>query len=167
MDQGLVDLLSTRAVALGAGLEVALLAEDAPHYRGAPPGVVRARCDRLVTAFLEAVRASGPDPFVRHVRAIAAERAAEGFRLREVQLALSALEAQVWPIVAAEGDKDTVVGRLALATGIVGRGKDELASAFLEQKQRAESHAAALAQQLDALFQGTESVQEPFGPETE
>jgi hypothetical protein len=157
MDQGLVDLLSARAAELAARLEQALLAEDAPHYREAPAGVVRERCDRLVAAFLEALRASGPDPFVRHVRAIAAERAAEGFLLREVQLALSSLEAQVWPIVAgAGGATSSVVRRLAVVTGIVGRGKDELARSFLEQKEHAEARAVALQQRLETLFRGTE-----------
>jgi hypothetical protein len=114
--------------------------------------------ERLVAAFLEAVRASGPAPFVAHVRAIAGERAAEGYDLREIQYALSALEAQAWPIVAAAGgETDAVVARLALVTGIVGRGKDELARAFLDHKDRAEARAAARADRLDRLFKGTDS----------
>ena len=93
-----------------------------------------------------------------HVRAIAGERAAEGYELREIQHALSALEAQAWPIVTgAGGETDVVVRRLALVTGIVGRGKDELARAFLEHKERAEARAAQLAERLDRLFKGTDS----------
>ena len=93
-----------------------------------------------------------------HVRAIAGERAAEGYDLREIQHALSALEAQAWPIVVdAGGDTDAVVRRLALVTGIVGRGKDELARAFLDHRDRAEAKAAQLAQRLDTLFKGTDS----------
>jgi hypothetical protein len=158
MDAALASLLSSRAGALAAGLEAALLAQDAPHYREAPQSERRARVERLVAAFLEAVRAGGPAPFVAHVRAIAVERAAEGYDLREVQHALSALEAQAWPIVAgAGGDTDTVVRRLALVTGIVGRGKDELARAFLDHKERAEARAAELAERLDRLFKGTDS----------
>jgi len=158
MDAALASLLSARAGALAAGLEAALLAQDAPHYREAPKDERRARVERLVAAFLEAVRASGPAPFVAHVRAIAGERAAEGYDLREIQHALSALEAQAWPIVAAAGgETDAVVARLALVTGIVGRGKDELARAFLDHKDRAEARAAALADRLDRLFKGTDS----------
>jgi len=158
MDAALASLLSARAGALAAGLEAALLAQDAPHYREAAGQERRARVERLVAAFLEAVRASHPDPFVAHVRAIAGERAAEGYDLREVQHALSALEAQAWPIVAgAGGDTDTVVRRLALVTGIVGGGKDELARAFLDHRDRAEAKAARLAERLDRLFRGTDS----------
>jgi hypothetical protein len=157
MDAALASLLSARQDALAAGLEASLLAPDAPHYRKAPPGARRARVERLVAAFVEAVRASGPAPFVAHVRAIAGERAAEGYELREIQLALSALEAQAWPLVVeAGGDTEVVVRRLALVTGIVGRGKDELARAFLDHKERAETRAAELAERLDALFKGTE-----------
>jgi hypothetical protein len=118
MDAALVDLLEARAPALAAGLEAAILAHDAPHYHEAPPGVLRARCERLVGAFLEA---------------------------------------QVWPLVAGLGGQtDDVVRRLALVTGAAGRGKDELARAFLEHKERAEARAARLQHRLDALFAGTE-----------
>jgi hypothetical protein len=158
MDAALASLLAARAGALGAGLEAALLAADAPHYREAPPEERRARVERLVEAFLEAVRAGGPAPFVTHVRKVAGERAAEGYFLREIQQALSALEAQAWPLVTgAGGDTDVVVRRLALVTGVVGRGKDELARAFLEHKERAEARAADLAERLDTLFRGTDS----------
>jgi hypothetical protein len=158
MDAALAALLSARAGAIAAGLEAALLAQDAPHYRDAPAEERRARVDHLVAAFLAAVHAGGPAPFVAHVRAIGGERAVEGYDLPEIQHALSALEAQAWPIVVGEGgETDTVVRRLALVTGIVGRGKDELARAFLDHKQRAEARAALLAERLDKLFKGTDS----------
>jgi len=56
-------------------------------------------------------------------------------------------------VTGAGGDTDVVVRRLALVTGIVGCGKDELARAFLEQRDQAEAKAARLA---DRLFEGTE-----------
>jgi hypothetical protein len=158
MDAALVSLFSDRKVALAQGLEAALLVQDAPHYRGAPQDERRERVGRLVAVFLDALRAGGPAPFVAHVRGIAGERASEGYPLAEIQHALSALEAQAWPIVTeAGGDTEVVVRRLALLTGIVGRGKDELARAFLEQKERAEAEAARLAERLDTLFKGTDS----------
>ncbi len=157
MDAALASLFSERKGALAAGVEAALLAQDAPHYRVAPQDERVARVGRLVDVFLDALRAGGPAPFVAHVRRIAGERAAEGYPLGEIQHALSALEAQAWPIVAdAGGDTDVVVRRLALVTGIVGRGKDELARAFLDQKERAVAEAAQLADRLDRLFKGTE-----------
>ncbi len=95
------------------------------------------------------------------MRTIAGERAAEGYDLREIQLALSALEAQAWPIVAGMGgDTDVVVRRLALVTGIVGRGKDELARAFLDHKERAEARVHSLERRLAELFKGTQSPPE-------
>lgn len=157
MDSELAALLAARAPAIGRGVEAALLAQDAPHYREAAPGVLGARCERLVAAFVEAARSGGPQPFERHARRIAEERVAEGFSLREVQLALSALEAGTWPLaVEAGGGTDAVVSRLALITGIIGRGKDELARAFLEQAERADALASRLQQRLDTLFKGTE-----------
>ncbi len=109
-------------------------------------------------AFVEAVAKGGPAPFVAHVRRVADERASEGYFLREIQQALSALEAQAWPLVTgAGGDTDLVVLRLALVTGIVGRGKDELARAFLDHKERAEARAVHLTEKLDRLMKGTDS----------
>jgi len=58
MDAALASLLAARAGALGSGLEAAILAADAPHYREAQPEERRARVERLVVAFLEAVRAA-------------------------------------------------------------------------------------------------------------
>ena len=161
MDAELASLFSARRDALAASLEASLLAQDTPHYREEPPAERRARVGQLVAAFLAAVGASGPAPFVAHVRAIAGERAEEGYDLREVQHALSALEAQAWPLVVeAGGDTATVVRRLALVTGIVGRGKDELARAFLDRQERAEARAAALERRLAELFKGTQSAPE-------
>jgi hypothetical protein len=158
MDAALASLLAARAGAIASGLEAALLVADTPHYLAAPAGERSARVSRLVTAFVEAVRAGGPAPFVAHVRAIAGERAAEGYDLREIQHALSALEAQAWPLVTdAGGDTDLLVLRLALVTGIVGRGKDELARAFLDHKDRAEARAAQLTEKLERLMKGTDS----------
>jgi hypothetical protein len=165
MDADLASVLSARQDALAAGLEASLLAPEAPHYRVEPAAERRERVARLVAAFLAAVGASGPAPFVAHVRAIAGERAEEGYDLREVQHALSALEAQAWPIVTeAGGDTATVVRRLALVSGIVGRGKDELARAFFDRKERAEARAAALERRLDELFKGTQSPPEGGPP---
>ncbi len=157
MDPTLTSLLEARAGALGRDLARALFAHDAPHYREMPAEEVRARCERLVGALLDAVRSGGAEPFVRHVRGIVEERVAEGFLLREVQQALSVLEAEVWPLVAdAGGDTATVVRRLAVVMGIVGQGKDELARAFLEQLERCGARASSLQRRLDQLFRGTE-----------
>jgi hypothetical protein len=157
MDPELTSLLADRAGALGAAVETALLAQDVPHYRDAAPAVLRSRCDRLVAAFVDAAGRTGAPSFERYVRSIVDERVEEGFALREVQHALSALESRLWPLVVdAGGDTATVVRRLALVTGIVGRGKDELARAFLDRKEKAEATAAALSGRLEKLFKGTE-----------
>ncbi len=157
MDSVLLDLAASRADALGSRLAAALLAHDAPHYRDTPAAELRGRCDRLVAALVESLRRGGAEPFVGHVRSIVEQRLAEGFRLREVQQALSSLEELLWPMVAgAGGDTAIVVRRLAVVTGILGRGKDELARAFLEQLERCDARATALQSRLDALFSGTE-----------
>ena len=161
MQAALPDLLAPRAADLAASLEREIRSPDAPHYRGTAPDVLRARCVRLVEAFLESVRAGGPAAFVGYVRAIAEERIAEGFFLAEIQQALSALEAQAWPVVVrAGGDVAEVARRLAVVSGIVGRGKDELARVYLAHKEQADSRAALLERRLADLFKGTQAPPE-------
>jgi hypothetical protein len=157
MDASLIEILSARQDSLRDGLVSALLAHDAPHYRATPEGELQARCERLVAALVESVRRGGPEPFVSHVRGITGERIMEGFELREVQQALSSLEEQAWALVAGSGgETPDVVRRLAVVTGIVGRGKDELGRAFLEQLERCGVRTRQLQRRLDELFRGTE-----------
>jgi hypothetical protein len=157
MDTALAGLLAARGDALAGALASDLLAHDAPHYRDTPGEVLAARCERLVSAFLDAARSAAGEPFVRHVRDIVEQRVAEGFLLRELQQALSSLEARVWPLVVeAGGDTETVVRRLAVVSGIVGAGKDELARAFLEQLERCDARNRQLQRRLETLFRGTE-----------
>lgn len=157
MDPSLLDLVASQKAGLVDGLVGALLAHDAPHYRETPGQELHERCERLVAAFVESVGRADPEPFVAHVRRIAGERVAEGFALREVQQALSSLEEQLWPLVAQQGgDTPAVVRRLAVVTGIVGRGKDELARAFLDELERCDARARQLQSRLEELFRGTE-----------
>ena len=136
MDAELANLLADRAGALGA-------ARRDGTSRARRPALPRRRaprcCGTAATGWWPRSSTrrgrAAPQPFERYVRSIVGERVAEGFALREVQHALSALESRLWPLVVdAGGDTATVVRRLALVTGIVGRGKDELARAFLDQQ---------------------------------
>jgi hypothetical protein len=53
MDAALAALLASRSGALASGLEAALLAQGAPHYREAAADERRARVEQLVVALLD------------------------------------------------------------------------------------------------------------------
>lgn len=136
------------------------LAEDlkrlGPHYQIDDPQRVQQRSARLVAALIDS--ASGdPGPFVRYVRRIALERIAEGFCLGEIQRALTALEARAWEVPVDQSSIGSLIGHLSILSGTIGRAKDELASVYLEQKQKADRRVALLEQRLDELSKGTEA----------
>ena len=164
MDVALSSLLAARAGALGAGLEAALLASDAPHYREALPEERRARLERLVAAFLEAVRAGGPAPFVAHVRAIAGERAEEGYFLREIQLRSrrSRRRPGRWSRAPA-GTRTSSCGGWPSSPASWAGARTSWRERSSSTQERAEARVASLEQRLAELFKGTQSPPEGEG----
>lgn len=150
-------LLAAARSELEDGVAARLRATDTPHYRALGPDELRSRVAQLVEAFVGGF--SDPAALGRHVRRLADERQHEGFRLDELQAALSALEERAWR-VAERGVTDVavLVPRLAAVSGSLGRAKDELARVFLERSLAAERHAKALELRLADLFKGTEAA---------
>jgi hypothetical protein len=134
-----------------------LRSSDTPHYRALGTDELRSRVIGLVEAFLAGF--TEPEALARHVRRLADERLREGFRLDEMQTAMSALEERAWR-VAERGvtDAAALVPQLAAISGTLGRAKDELARAFLDRSLAAERRAAALELRLADLFKGTEEA---------
>src|SRR6266498_1715474 len=81
--------------------EPAILDEAAPaiarlaHYRRDGAGATRQRLEALYRHVVRAVRARDLDELLRHAAHVAAERAATGFELGEVDAAFSMLEAAI------------------------------------------------------------------------
>jgi hypothetical protein len=158
MTTDLFELVRAEAAELAEVLARELRTAGTPHYLRAAPDVVRRRCHRLVKAFLESTRGH-PAPFVKYVRQITDERIAEGYYLAEMQQALRLLEERVWRIAVEGSSIDRLVRHLGIVTGTIGAAKDELARAFLSEKQRAEAETARL--RAEHLFKGTEGHVEP------
>jgi len=134
-----------------------LKSSDAPHYRQTGSVELRERSEALVDAFLGSAKGD-PAAFVAYIGKLAEERIAEGFVLREIQLALSILEEQAWQVAVECSTISSLVPHLSLVTTTIGRAKDRLAEIFLDHKQRAESRAGQLERRLEALFKGTDGV---------
>jgi hypothetical protein len=123
-----------------------------PHYRGAGEDLLRRRCEALMAAFV-ATCEGDPDAFGEHVRRITEERIAEGYYLQEMQRALSVLEAAAWHVVVDRSNVLNLVHHLSVITSVIGRAKDELASAFLADATRNREMLRRLSEGTDAHVQ--------------
>jgi hypothetical protein len=157
----LFHILSDEAPALAHVLTSDLTLAQAPHYEQIDPGLLHARCQRLLEAFLASAHGN-PRPFVDYVREITEQRIAEGYDLAEIQQALSALERRAWRLAVERSNVENVIAHLAAITSTIGAAKDELARIFLGHKQRAEASLELL--ETGRLFAGTEGHVEPEQP---
>jgi hypothetical protein len=109
------------------------------HYRAEERPLLAERCALLVREFRRSLSEDSAR-LADHVCSIAVERIAEGYRLRELQLALSILEQELWRLCdRALADRDELLEALSLVSWIVGHAKDELARTYLDLKERAEA----------------------------
>ncbi|MGE0453647.1 MAG: hypothetical protein AB7O37_13025 [Vicinamibacteria bacterium] len=150
-------LMAGARAELAQAVSERLGSSDTPHYRALTSDELRSRVAQLVEAFVGGF--TDPEALGLHVRQLADERQHEGFRLEELQVALSALEECAWRVAErAVTDVAVLVPRLAAVSGSLGRAKDELARAFLDRSLAAERHAKALELRLADLFKGTEEA---------
>lgn len=151
----LLTRMSSRRDEMARRIMAVLRGSGAESYRSAEEPVLRERIERLVDAFIGALR-DGPCRFVEYVHELAAARIGEGYLLRELQRALNALGEEAWRVAAEPaGELAETVRRLALVSGTIGYAKDQLARDYLEQKERAEA-ALQRARSVE-LARGTES----------
>ena len=159
MIDDLAVIVGAEAGAIADHVRHGLQSEKAPHYLGLSDGLLRLRCRRLVEAFVEAMHGD-PEPFVAHVRSIAAERIAEGIGLDELQRALTLLEARAWTTVTDRAALSHLVEDLQLVTRTVGLAKDDLARTYVAGARRASAPSEI---ELRALFAGTDAAPDAPG----
>jgi hypothetical protein len=149
MPTGLCDALREEAARIADELFRALHSAQTPHYRGAGEGLLRRRCHALVMAFVESCD-DEPGSFSAHVRRVTQERIAEGYYLQEMQRALSVLEAAAWHVTVDRSNILNLVRHLSVVTSVIGRAKDELAVAFLDDATRTREKLRLLSEGTDA-----------------
>ncbi len=136
-----------------------------PHYEQMDLDQLTGRVVLLVGTFMESIKKDAI-PFVTYIQQIAEERISEGIFLKEVQLALTILEEQVWQLVTAQAPRDDQVAHLRRVSYTIGAAKDQLAQIYLRRTEQAERRASSLESRLEALFTGTDSPpvhEEPDG----
>jgi hypothetical protein len=153
----LLQALSDEAAAIADDVFRELHSAQTPHYRGAGEDLLRRRCQRLVEAFVDS-RDGEPDALSVHVRAITQERISEGYYLVEMQRALTVLEAATWHVVVDRSSVLNLVHHLSVVTTVIGRAKDELAIAFLEDARRCRQELRRLSEGTDAHIDADEVI---------
>jgi hypothetical protein len=154
----LSEALSERAAAIADELAGALHDARTPHYRGAGEELLRRRCQALTTAFLREC-GGDPDAFAEHVRRVTHERIAEGYYLEEMQRALCVLEAAAWHVVVDRSNILDLVPHLTVVTSVIGRAKDEIATAFLADTTRSREMLRRLAAGTDAHVEADDEAE--------
>ncbi len=158
MPKTLRDLLGERGEDLAATVFERLRASSADHYRNADESLLLARCRRLVENLIEALHDT-PARFLEYIAGITSERIAEGYRLDEIQRALSILETEAWRICAHQPwDKEQTLRELGTVTEAVGAAKDRLARSYVERLEQSRQKVTHLEQKLEQLFGGTDTM---------
>jgi hypothetical protein len=105
------------------------------HYERAADVLLRERCERILRELVGSLRDS-PSRLRNYMLEIAAQRIAEGYRLKELLTALAFLEKDVWKLCAREvEDRDELLRSLATVTTTIGWARDALAEAYAEFRQ--------------------------------
>lgn len=102
------------------------------HYDEQGFGAAHEKLSRLLAVTVRCVRERDLRPMLSYADAIARERRAAGFDLREVQMAFNVLEEAIWRQVVPEVPRDHLAEVIGLLTTIHGAGKDEVARTWVE-----------------------------------
>ncbi len=121
-----------------------------PHYHADPEGTT----DKL-TALLEAMLSSlehhEPLHLARHVDTLATERFLAGYRVEEVLASFNALESALWRLLVEVVPADTLVRDLGRIGAVLGAGKDQIASRYVDLASQRHTHGVDL-RQLEAAL---------------
>jgi len=122
-----------------------------PHYLELEAHDLEARLHELLDAVLTSLETERPLHFAEHAYHVASDRFHAGVRIEEVQTAFNALEAALWRRIASVVPTERVVHDLGAVGAVLGAGKDQLASRYVELAGARHSHGVDVAHLVDAL----------------
>lgn len=122
-----------------------------PHYLALETHEVEARLHELLEAVLTSLETGRPLHFAEHAYHVASDRFHAGVRIEEVQTAFNALETALWRRITAVVPTERVVHDLGAVGAVLGAGKDQLASRYVELAGARHSHGVDVAHLVDAL----------------
>jgi hypothetical protein len=146
---------------LADGLAEALTRSTAARYRCLERRVLHRWTQDVVRALIESTD-HDPAMLVSHIEQLAAERIAAGFRLEEIQLALTLLERSCWHLLVAHLAAPELTWELARLTEAIGAAKDQLARRYVQALEAGGAKADPRPLCPAALFEALADSAEPF-----
>jgi hypothetical protein len=115
----------------------AVIRRRRPRYDAAAPDEVARRVERLYDELVAAVSTRDFRGIVAYARELASERFITGYDLADVQVAVNALEEEVWGALARRLAPERLERRLAVVSTVFGAAKDVIAREYLALAVRA------------------------------
>jgi hypothetical protein len=138
-----------------ANTDAEVIGRRLPHYAAAGVEEITERLAALFDVVVAAATENRLDAALAYADHIAVERQHSGHDLSEVQLAINALEEQLWHAVMEDAPVDAQGLALGMVSTILGAIKDRLACAFVSRASGKPVHTL----RIDELFRGTAAGQ--------
>ena len=126
-----------------------------PHYAAAGAEEIASRLAALFDVVVAAATENHLDAALAYADGLAAQRQQSGHDLGELQLAINALEEQLWHAVMEDAPLDAQGHALGVVSTILGAIKDRLACAYVSRAAGKPTHTL----RIDELFRGTAAGQ--------
>jgi hypothetical protein len=126
-----------------------------PHYAAAGAEEITKRLAALFDVVVAAATENHLDSALAYADHIATERRQSGHDLGELQLAINALEEQLWHAVMEDAPVDAQGFALGMVSTILGAIKDRLACEYVSRAAGKPTHTL----RIDELFRGTAAGQ--------
>ena len=135
--------------------EAEVVGRRLPHYEAAGADEITKRLAALFDVVVAATTENHLDSALAYADQLASQRQQSGHDLSELQLAINALEEQLWHAVMDEAPVDAQGFALGMVSTILGAIKDRLACEYVSRAAGTPTHTL----RIDELFRGTEAGQ--------
>ena len=141
--------------AILASTDAEVVGRRLPHYAAAGAEEITKRLAALFDVVVAAATENQLDSALAYADDIAAQRQQSGHDLGELQLAINALEEQLWHAVMEDAPADAQGFALGMVSTILGAIKDRLACEYVSRASGKPTHTL----RIDELFRGTAAGQ--------
>ena len=122
-----------------------------PHYSAGGTDATAAYLRDLLDIVADSLDQAKPLLMAEHANTLATERFLAGFRIEELLTAFNALETTLWQFLARALPAEEAVVELGRLGAVLGAGKDQIASRYVELATQRHAHGVDLAG-LDAAL---------------
>ncbi len=138
-----------------ANTDAEVVGRRLPHYESAGAEEISKRLAALFDVVVTTATEKNLDPALAYADHVAAQRHQSGHDLGELQLAINALEEQLWHAVMKDAPVDAQGFALGIVSTVLGAIKDRLACEFVSRAAGKRTRTL----RIDELFRGTAAGQ--------